>query len=649
MITNIYGDVFDRLCNIYRNFLQANISDIGCYELKYEDINKVVSNNQALQETADLLFKQIDEQTALSRNYVYYDFDNLYLNIESVVEFLIETINTYNVDKKVGYLLSALLDYYENYQLTFWYLLYEKSIDNDDNQTVFRKRCDEIFDGISEIVKTHLYVFEGENIDCEHAISEIKKWSVLIKRYRECAEKVEKLDFRLFREFDNRFKCIKEIIYSLITMNNEKIKIDNLFMPLYGATLLAAYAGPVIEHFNLDSEINVLYGRIGFHDLQQLNLLKDSIEANEHKVAPEYHIKRIKELIKGKNTLVIDDNVGYGLTLGYCKRMVESYGGNCYTRTPETSWERIRENNLELKTDFPGVSNYLRYTQQCEFIECLMEKGIYDRQLEYTKSENKYIDITQLDEYNLTELQKARIVKEREVEDIMNYSCNIESKYFGNRINIDVQDGKCTANKDLVIDEVIEKNIREKVDICIVDLNKSISGNSSNDIERFLQKYPDKLWIGGGITSVEEAEALIKKGAKGIVVGSLLYHDEKIDEKLIDCFIDRVGINNVCFSVDFYEDKIVTRGFEDVIQLKLHDVLKVYDKKAKDIRVILVDVNASKNQAEIDFEKIERINEQYNNIHFCYGGNINGFEQINKLNTMGIGAILGKNYFKEGF
>jgi len=643
-------EVFDKLYKINQNYKVVKISDIGCYELKSEDIRRV-AGKEIMSGIIEVLFKRIDDEFSLSRNAIYYDFDCFHSYIDSFAILLAKTAEIYNEDRTMMYVLSALLDYFENYQLTYWYALLECIVDNTDIQCDLYEYFIKIEHGIEETIKSHLRVYVGEVIDSKKLISNIQKQCKLIKTTMDLVENRVQMSFRLFREYDNRIKCINEIVYSLYALERDGIKVDNLFMPLYGASLLAVYATPVMDFFDIKKNTEVLYARIGFHDLLPLDLSIDFIESNESKIAPCKYMEKLKKAFRNKTTLVIDDNVGYGLTLNCCKRMIEVYGGTCYTRTPETSWDKFLGSGINVVTDYPGISNYLRYTQQSEFIESLHEMDRYTRELEYKKCD-RHIEPCNMDNYQISEMQKERIKIEYEIRkqfDQVDFSLGIGDISCLNWVNIDIINSKCTVNEKLSITDMIEKIFEKHMEICIVDLDKSIYGQSMNELNKYLKQYDGKLWIAGGIASLGEAETLIQNGAKGVVIGSALYRDGNLDDTMVEEFINRFDMGRVYFSLDYMGDNIVTKGFQEATTIKLHDVLQKFDKKNANVNVILVDVNASKNQIEVDFEKILNIIRGYEHINFCYGGNLANWEQVRKLNNLGVGAILGKNYLKGDF
>lgn len=171
----------------------------------------------------------------------------LHSYIDLFIKLIIETTKIYNEDRTLMYVLSALFDYYENYQLTYWYALIECMCDNVEIQSEMYEYFEKIKFGIEETIKNHLYVYTEKLLDLEMFACDIQKQCELIELTMKMLKNKVQMNFRLFREYDNRIKCINEIVYSLYALERDEINVDNLFMPLYGASLLAVYAMPVIK------------------------------------------------------------------------------------------------------------------------------------------------------------------------------------------------------------------------------------------------------------------------------------------------------------------------------------------------------------------------------------------------------------------
>ena len=245
-------------------------------------------------------------------------------------------------------------------------------------------------------------------------------------------------------------------------------------------------------------------------------------------------------------------------------------------------------------------------------------------------------------------MQRERMKNEFEIKKkfaISEFSRAIDTAGYKNRINIDIYNGKCTADDTLDVEVLLEDFLKRSMEICIVDLNKSINSISTNDISTYLSKYPNKLWVAGGITSIDEARTLIERGAKGVVIGSALYNNENVDIEFIDELVNELGADRICFSVDFFKENIVIRGFEETTNIKLDDILQILVERRSN--VILIDVDASKNKAAVDFERIYNIKRNFPNTSFFYGGNLADMNQVEQLNNADIGAVLGKNYLRS--
>lgn len=75
------NEVFDKLYKINRKYKDVKISDVGCYELKYEDVKKI-----SKKEMTKILFKSINDRVLLSRNSIYYDFEYFHSYIDLFIK-----------------------------------------------------------------------------------------------------------------------------------------------------------------------------------------------------------------------------------------------------------------------------------------------------------------------------------------------------------------------------------------------------------------------------------------------------------------------------------------------------------------------------------------------------------------------------------
>lgn len=641
-----YYEMLEKVRELNKKFKRVKISDIGCYEINKNELIKVYTYANVPLDHVTFFFQPIGKNTFLSRTYRYYNFLIMHSQIKELVLLTEKAFCLQLANKQVLWVLNAFLDYYENYLITCWYALWENCIENESAQIQLFQFCKKINKEIEYIISIHLQLYFEDAIFDEKVGKIIYKQIELVNQAISFIGGIENLSFRSFREFDNRIKCCNEIVYILYSMEADNLCVDNFMMPLYGASLLAMYAKPLMKYFKVGSEIECLFVRIGFHDLSSLNLSMDNIYQNQEKIVPTILLDVFPNILRDKLTIVVDDNYGYGFTTKYCRKIIEQNGGKCLVRTAETSWVKI-VSGVKLSVDYPSIQNYFRYDRQAEYIESLKKTTCYCRQLE-NNIESNIITGNQSLSVRLNKMQFKRlnreynIKKKYEMLDLSRKSGNVM-----NWVNIDIFDGKCTADSSLNIDYEINQCLDDGLEVSIIDLNKSIFGQSSNDVRSYLKKYHKKVWIAGGINSLKEIDSLFNLGARGVIVGSILYQRSLFDLTMAMKIIDRFGTEKIVFSVDFIGEKIVIKGFRKETGFLVDDILSQLNSLGKKINVILTDVKASINKSEIDFNMINAKKDKFSNISISYGGNLSKWSQVMNFNVNGIGAIFGKNYLRN--
>ena len=226
-----YSRIINMLYKLNKRYTAVNISDVGCYELMLNDVYKVIDKAGLPSECIDLYFKRLDGKKLLSRNAIYYNFEEFHACIDKFITLLTQAVLIYEKDKSISYVLTALLEYFENYQLTYWYALWECCIDNADIQDTLYEYCEKIKLGLEQFISISLRAYVGDSFDFKLASINIIKQCILIKESWEFAETKVQLSFRLFREFDNRIKCINEIVCKRkLPMKKSNIRCNTVFL-----------------------------------------------------------------------------------------------------------------------------------------------------------------------------------------------------------------------------------------------------------------------------------------------------------------------------------------------------------------------------------------------------------------------------------
>ena len=103
-----------------------------------------------------------------------------------------------------------------------------------------------------------------------------------------------------------------------------------------------------------------------------------------------------------------------------------------------------------------------------------------------------------------------------------------------------------------------------KVQLIDLDAAKGVGSNES------LVKYICRLLpcrVGGGIRSVERADAMLALGAKKVILGSALFRNNDVDVQFASDLSDRLGADRLIAAVDGKGGNVVIHGWKTSLDL----------------------------------------------------------------------------------
>ncbi len=179
----------------------------------------------------------------------------------------------------------------------------------------------------------------------------------------------------------------------------------------------------------------------------------------------------------------------------------------------------------------------------------------------------------------------------------------------------------------------------------IVDLDGAKEGRVKNVgiITNIMKNVNIPCEIGGGLREASDIEYFLKNGATRVVIGTMAFEDFDHFEKLVFKFNDKIVV-----SVDFSENKVVKKGWQEKTDLDPMNVIKKMQKiGVKTIVVTDISVDGT-----LMGPKIERLKEILDtiNISVIASGGISSLEDIKKLkeikNKNLEGVIIGKALYE---
>jgi phosphoribosylformimino-5-aminoimidazole carboxamide ribotide isomerase len=221
---------------------------------------------------------------------------------------------------------------------------------------------------------------------------------------------------------------------------------------------------------------------------------------------------------------------------------------------------------------------------------------------------------------------------------------------------VDILGGKCVRlfrgdpNKNKVYyDDPLEaaqllENQGAKL-IHIIDLDAALgSGENIKAIERILKQTDVRLQIGGGIRSLQKADALLKLGAYRVIFGTVAVKNSTMVKEAVRCY----GSESVAVAIDEKDGKVAVHGWKNksgVDYLALASSFECIDIGALIFTSISVDGTLSGPQIEKTLKLVKSVN-----IPVIASGGVAKLEDLVELTKIGVeGAIVGTAIYEKKF
>jgi phosphoribosylformimino-5-aminoimidazole carboxamide ribotide isomerase len=153
--------------------------------------------------------------------------------------------------------------------------------------------------------------------------------------------------------------------------------------------------------------------------------------------------------------------------------------------------------------------------------------------------------------------------------------------------------------------------------------------------------------VGGGIGTVEKAQAALAAGAKRVIIGSALFraaaNGEQDPAKLIDlefacALAAAVGIEQLVFSVDTRHGRVAVKGWKDQVQLTAEEAIPQLEPYCSAFLYTHVDKEGTMEGFPMDVAKnLKRITAR----QLIVAGGIREQREIDSLDAIGVDAVAG--------
>ncbi len=221
---------------------------------------------------------------------------------------------------------------------------------------------------------------------------------------------------------------------------------------------------------------------------------------------------------------------------------------------------------------------------------------------------------------------------------------------------VDIQDGKCVRlfQGDPKKSKVYYENPVEAAQLLeeqgaelihLIDLNAALgSGQNMGTIKNLLKNINVKVQIGGGIRSLEKADALLKFGAYRVIFGTAAVKNPRLVEEAVR----KHGSESVAVAIDEKDGKVVVHGWKNKSETDYLDLARTFEEMGVGALIftpISVDGTLEGPVIEETVKLVEAVN-----VPVIASGGVASLEDLVALTGTGVeGVVVGTALYEKKF
>jgi phosphoribosylformimino-5-aminoimidazole carboxamide ribotide isomerase len=110
-------------------------------------------------------------------------------------------------------------------------------------------------------------------------------------------------------------------------------------------------------------------------------------------------------------------------------------------------------------------------------------------------------------------------------------------------------------------------------EIQVIDLDAAMGRGSNDDLVRMLASKAVTR-VGGGVRTVERAQALIAQGAHKVIVGTAAFTKTGVDGEFLGNLSNAIGRESLLIALDSKGGRIVIKGWQEATDFTAEEVLR---------------------------------------------------------------------------
>ena len=144
--------------------------------------------------------------------------------------------------------------------------------------------------------------------------------------------------------------------------------------------------------------------------------------------------------------------------------------------------------------------------------------------------------------------------------------------------------------------------------------------------------------VGGGVRSVEKAQALVEAGASKVIIGTAAYDGNGVNHRFLEDLGQAIGKEKILLALDSKGGHIVVKGWREATDLRAEEVIEELEPYCGGFLCTYVDKEGMLEGTDLDwYARLRKATER----EITAAGGITTLEEIRRLGEMGVHAALG--------
>ncbi len=209
---------------------------------------------------------------------------------------------------------------------------------------------------------------------------------------------------------------------------------------------------------------------------------------------------------------------------------------------------------------------------------------------------------------------------------------------------IDLMDGKVVQlvqGRDKALEgDAPEEMLRRFAafpEIQVIDLDAAMGRGSNDHLVRMLASKAATR-VGGGVRTVERAQALAEQGARKVIVGTSAFTASGINEAFLAAVRDAIGRDRLLIALDSKDGRIVVKGWRESTNLAAEQVLHSLEPYCSGFLCTYVDKEGMLQGTDLNWFRRLRA---ATTLELTAAGGITTLDEVRALLAINVHAALG--------